>query len=108
LSPIPFRRGIGDNLSRPKCAEAARAEEGGMAALVLISLAFTALAAWQPRWWTLMVPFAVYLLIAWLGEIGILVGSTSLPTALLAGAMGAVFASLGLVIGRAIRRPSAT
>ena len=74
-----------------------------MVLLVVISLAFTALAAWRPRWWTLLVPFAVYLAFAWLEQQGVLPGYTSFGSALVAGAMGAAFATLGLIVGRAIR-----
>jgi hypothetical protein len=67
-----------------------------MALLLLISVPFAILGFWGARLWTILIPFAFWLVFAWLGTIGVVPGETSFNAALLAGALGALFAGLGM------------
>ncbi len=71
-----------------------------MALLFGISVVFMAVAFLVRRPWTVALPFAIWVGIYALGEVGILPGGTSLSSALLAGGLGALFAVAGLVLGR--------
>jgi hypothetical protein len=71
--------------------------------LLLISLPFAAIGAWSGRGWTVAVPFLFWLAFAWLESLGILSGTTSTTSALLAGVIGAVFAGFGIVIHPRVR-----
>jgi hypothetical protein len=66
--------------------------------LLLISFPFAAIGAWSGRLWTLAVPFLFWLAFAWLESLGILSGTTSTTSALLAGVIGAAFAGSGIVL----------
>jgi hypothetical protein len=61
-----------------------------MVGLLLLSLLFTAIAAWSGRPWTIALPFVFWLGFAWLESLGVLPGTTSTGSALLAGLFGAV------------------
>ena len=71
--------------------------------LLLLSLPFAVLGAWSGRLWTAAVPFLFWLAFAWLESLGILPGTTSTWAALLAGAIGAVFAGVGIVAHPRVR-----
>jgi len=51
-----------------------------MTLLLLISLPFAVLSYFVPRIWTIAAPFVLWILGAWLGELGILSGRTSLAS----------------------------
>jgi hypothetical protein len=67
-----------------------------MVALILLSFPFTAIAAWSGRTWTIALPFLFWVGFAWLESLGVLPGTTSTASALLAGLVGAVSSSLGI------------
>lgn len=67
-----------------------------MALLLLISVPFAILGWWGARLWTVLIPFVFWLAFAWLGTIGVVPGGTSFNAALLAGAIGALFAAVGV------------
>ncbi len=71
-----------------------------MALLFGISIVFMAIAFLVRRPWTIALPFVVWLGIYGLSASGVLSGSTSLGSALLAGGVGALFAVAGLVFGQ--------
>ena len=71
--------------------------------LLLISFPFAAIGAWSGRVWTVAVPFLFWLAFAWLESLGILSGTTSTTSALLAGVIGAVFAGFGIVLHPRVR-----
>lgn len=62
--------------------------------LFLMSFPWAMLTYLVPRPWTIAVPFIFWLIVARLGDAGILSDKTSLTSALLAGGLGAIF-SLG-------------
>lgn len=66
-----------------------------------ISIVFMAIAFLSQRPWTVAVPFLVWLGIDLLVRLGVLAGEPDLGSALLAAAVGALFAVAGLVLGRA-------
>jgi len=74
-----------------------------MSLLLLFSLPFAAIGAWSGRLWTTAVPFLFWLAFAWLEGVDILPGTTSAFAALVAGAIGAVFAGFGIVIHPRLR-----
>jgi hypothetical protein len=74
-----------------------------MVGLVLISLPFAAIASWSGRGWTIALPVVFWLAFAWLESIGILPGTTSVGSALLAGGLGAALACLGVTVHWRIR-----
>ena len=78
-----------------------------MVGLVLLSLPFLALGCWLGHAWTLAIPFVFWIGFASLEAAGILPGETSLAAALLAGAFGALFTGLGLVLHPVLRRRAA-
>jgi hypothetical protein len=78
-----------------------------MVNLLLISLPFTAIAAWSGRLWTIALPVVFWLAVAWLETLGILPGTTSTGAALLAGVVGAVFSGLGIAAHPRVRPRSA-
>ena len=75
-----------------------------MALLFGLSIVFMALAFLVRRRWTVAAPFVAWLGIYALNTTGILTGETSLGSALLAGAVGALFAVAGLVFANAQAR----
>ncbi len=69
-----------------------------------ISLVFMAVAFLVRRPWTVAVPFVVWLGLAGLSQGGILPATVTLGSAVLGGAVGAVFAISGLIVsGRPVR-----
>ena len=74
-----------------------------MVGLILLSLPFVVIAAWSGRGWTIGLPVIFWVGFAWLEGLGILPGSTSLGSALLAGLLGAIFAGVGLAAHSRLR-----
>jgi hypothetical protein len=80
-----------------------------MALLFGLSIIFMAIAFLIRRPWTIAVPFVAWLGIYGLNAAGIVTADTSLASALIAGAVGALFAVAGIVFGngQARRQPKA-
>lgn len=77
-----------------------------MVGLIFLSIPFTAIAARSGRPWTIALPFLLWLGFAWLERLGVLPGTTSTGSALLAGLVGAAASSLGIAAHYRVRSRS--
>lgn len=65
--------------------------------MLILSVPWAALGWAIARWWTLLLPVAFWVAFAWLEDIGLLTGDTSLGAALGAGAVGSICAGFGIL-----------